>query len=94
MASSYILIVYPETHRTKVAVYRNIEPVFMKNISHSEEDLAAFETILDQKEYRLNMVKAELEKNGLPLKSMELVMGRSGMVKPVSEGAYHINEAM
>jgi len=94
MAASYILIVYPETHRTKVAVYRNIEPVFMKNISHSEEDLAAFSTILDQKKYRMDLIKAELEKNNLPLTLMEVVMGRSGMVRPVSEGAYHINEAM
>lgn len=94
MAANYILIVYPESHRTKVAVYRNIEPVFMKNIRHSKEDLAAFKTILDQKDYRMNLIKAELEKNDLPLKSMDLIMGRSGMVKPVSAGAYHINEAM
>jgi butyrate kinase len=94
MASKFILIVYPETHKTKMAVYRNIEPVFMKNISHSEEDLSAFKSILDQKEYRMNMIKEELIKNNLPLDTIEVIMGRSGMVKPVSEGVYHINEAM
>ena len=94
MTPKYILIVYPEVHKTKVAVYRNIEPVFMKNISHSEEDLAGFDTILAQKDYRMNLIKEELEKNDLPLKSIEVIMGRSGMVKPVSEGVYHINEIM
>ena len=94
MTPKYILIVYPEVHKTKMAVYRNIEPVFMKNISHSEADLAQFKTIMDQKEFRMGLIKEELKKNELPLNSIELVMGRSGMVKPVSEGVYHINQAM
>jgi butyrate kinase len=94
MASKYILIVYPEVHKTKMAVYRNVEPVFMKNISHSEEDLSAFKDIIDQKPFRLKAIKSELEKNNFPLDSIEIFMGRSGMVKPVSEGAYHINERM
>lgn len=94
MASKYILIVYPEVHKTKIAVYRNIEPVFMKNITHPDEDLSQFKSVLDQKSYRLKQVKAELEKNSIPLDSIEVIMGRSGLVKPVSEGAYHINEAM
>ena len=94
MTPKYILIVYPEYHKTKMAVYRNIEPVFMKNISHSEEELASFETVLDQKEFRMNLIKEELQKNNLPLDSIEVIMGRSGMVKPVSEGVYHVNDAM
>ncbi|MEJ2594587.1 MAG: butyrate kinase [bacterium] len=94
MTQKFNLIVYPEIHKTKVAVYRNIEPVFMKNITHSEEDLAQFKKVLDQKEYRMQLIKEELEKNNFPLNSMELIMGRSGMVKPVSEGVYHINKTM
>lgn len=94
MASKHILIVYPEVHKTKLAVYRNIEPIFMKNISHSIEDLSAFETILDQKEFRMNLIKEELDKNNIPAGSIEVIMGRSGMVKPVSEGVYHVNEIM
>ena len=76
MTPKYILIVYPEVHKTKMAVYRNIEPVFMKNISHSEEDLAGFKSILDQKDYRMNMIKEELNKNNLPLSSIEVIMGK------------------
>jgi len=94
MAFNNILVVYPEVHKTKMAVYRNIEPVFMKSISHPKEELAVFKTVLDQKEYRMKLIKEELEKNNIPLKSMEVIMGRSGMVKPVSEGAYHVNEVM
>jgi len=94
MTPKFNLIVYPEIHKTKVAVYRNIEPVFMKNISHPGEDLAQYKTVLEQKGYRMKMIKDELARNNFPLENMELIMGRSGMVKPVSEGVYHINKKM
>ncbi|RLD44778.1 MAG: butyrate kinase, partial [Bacteroidetes bacterium] len=34
-----ILIIYPETSLTKIAVYRGAEPIFLKSIKHTEEDL-------------------------------------------------------
>lgn len=94
MSHNYILIVYPEVHKTKVAVFRNLEPVFLKSITHPKERLALFKNVLDQKEYRKEAIRAELEKNSFPLSSIDVVMGRSGMVKPVSQGVYRVNEAM
>ncbi len=94
MINKKILIIYPETHETKIAVYRNNEPVFLKTIRHSEEDLSGFEKVTDQSEFRLNRIMEELEKNNIDLTDVEMVMGRSGLVKPVSQGVYLINEDM
>jgi len=94
MTANHILVVYPEVHKTKVAVYRNVEPLFLKNISHTEEELSQFENVIDQKEFRMKFIKDELMKNNFPLDSIEIVLGRSGLVKPVSQGVYRINEAM
>jgi butyrate kinase len=94
MISKKILIIYPEVHETKVAVYRNNEPVFLKTIRHSEEELSGFEKVTDQSDFRLNLVMEELKSNQVTLEDIEMIMGRSGLVKPVSQGVYHINKEM
>lgn len=94
MSFSHILIIYPEVHKTKVAVLRNVEPVFLKNIRHDKEKLGSFESTLDQKNFRIEAIRKELETNDIDLSMMSLVMGRSGLIKPVSAGVYEINKTM
>jgi len=94
MISKKILIIYPEVRETKVAVYRNNEPIFLKTIRHSEEELSGFEKVTDQSDFRLNLVMEELKSNQVTLEDIEMIMGRSGLVKPVSQGVYHINKEM
>ncbi|MFA5417090.1 MAG: butyrate kinase [Bacteroidales bacterium] len=89
-----ILVIYPEVKVTKLAVYRNTEPIFLKTIKHLPEELAPFNNVVDQKGVRFEAIMSELEKNNINLEDIELVMGRSGMVKPVSQGVYLINESM
>jgi butyrate kinase len=89
-----ILIIYPETSLTKIAVYRGAEPVFLKSIKHDQEELDKFETIPDQSDFRKESIYHELESNEIRLENIELVMGRSGLIKPVSQGVYQINEEM
>lgn len=94
MIKKNILIIYPEDESTKVAVYRSSEPIFLKTIKHSEEVLNSFEDFTDQIDFRLNAIVEELEKNGLELSEIELIMGRSGLMKPVEQGVYEITEEM
>ena len=94
MITKCILIIYPETYETRIATYRGGEPAFLKTIKHPAEELEKFKTVPDQKEWRKELVLNELKQNELPLDNIGLVMGRSGMIKPVSQGVYLINEAM
>lgn len=94
MVAQNILIVYPETHKTRIAVYLNTEPIFLKTIRHSEEEVDKYEDITAQKEFRKKLVIEELEKNHYYLDKFDIVMGRSGMVKPVSQGVYRISPSM
>jgi butyrate kinase len=94
MIKKNILVIYPEEDGTKIAVYRNTEPIFLKTIRHSEETLNSFNHFTEQIELRLNCIVNELENNGLKLEDIEIVMGRSGLMKPVQQGVYEINEAM
>jgi len=94
MITKCILIIYPETYETKIAIYRNNEPVFLKTIKHDKKELMQFTDIPSQKEWRKAKVLNELRVNDLVFENIEIVMGRSGMVKPVSQGVYQINSKM
>ena len=72
-----VLIIYPETSETKIAVYRGPEPVFLKSIKHKQEDLEQFENIADQKDFRKESVYQELKSNDIRLENIELIMARS-----------------
>jgi len=94
MLHKKILIIYPEVRATRIAVYRNSEPMFLKTIKHAEEDLAIFKTIPDQTTYRTQAVIKELERNDFDLQKIQIIMARSGLVKPLKSGVYEINERM
>jgi butyrate kinase len=88
-----ILAINPGSTSTKIAVYENESPLFVSNISHSPEELAQFERITDQFDFRESLVFRELKKNGIPF-DFDAVIGRGGLVKPIKGGVYAINEAM
>jgi|FLOH01.1.fsa_nt_gi butyrate kinase len=94
MITKNILIIYPEVDVTKVAIYRNAEPVFLKTIRHSEKDISSFEHITDQTDFRLNSIVHELQNNSISIDDIEIVMGRSGLIKPVQQGVYEITPKM
>lgn len=94
MIAQNILIIYPETHKTRIAVYLNTEPIFLKTIRHTDVELSGFKKISDQNKFREKLILDELEKNHYHLDKFDIVMGRSGMVKPVSQGVYLINKSM
>ena len=94
MIKKNILIIYPEVGVTKVAVYRNAEPIFLKTIRHSEKDIQSFNHFIDQIDFRLDSICNELKSNDIKLDNIEIVMGRSGLVKPVEQGVYEITPTM
>jgi butyrate kinase len=66
----------------------------LKTIKHSAEVLDSFEDFTDQVDIRMNSIVEELEKNGIELSEIEIIMGRSGLMKPVEQGVYEITEEM
>ncbi|MBN2541306.1 butyrate kinase [bacterium] len=92
---SYIIVVInPGATSTKVAYFEDENQVFAENIKHHDEDLSKFERDIDQFEFRINLVKQILEKNGVNLGDLSAVVGRGGPFKPLVSGTYRVNEAM
>ena len=88
-----ILVINPGSTSTKIAVYENETPLLVRNISHTVEELSVYSQVVDQFEFRKNLVLQELEANKIPF-DFDAVIGRGGLVKPISGGVYEVNEAM
>ncbi len=94
MENIRILAINPGSTSTKVAVYNNTKSAFLKNIKHSAEDLSGFSRITDQYEFRKKFIIDELQDAGIDITSVNAVIGRGGLVKPIPSGVYEVNKAM
>ena len=88
-----ILAVNPGSTSTKIAVYEDETSRLVLNIRHSVEELSRFPRIIDQFEFRKNLVLEALEANDIPFK-FDAIVGRGGLLKPIPGGVYAVNDAM
>lgn len=92
--SKKILSINPGSTSTKIAVYEDTTPVYSHTFQHSAEELAGFRRVADQFEWRRDMIINDLEKNGIDLSSLDAVIGRGGILRPVESGVFEVNDAM
>ncbi len=52
-------------------IYENETPLFVSNIKHSVEELSVYPQVIDQFEFRKNLVLQELEANKIPFDLMQ-----------------------
>ena len=88
-----ILVINPGSTSTKMAVYEDEKPVLLRNITHTAEELAPFDAITEQQDFRRQLVLEELRRSDTPL-VFDAVIGRGGLVKPIAGGVYEINQQM
>lgn len=89
-----LLIINPGSTSTKIAVYEDEREIFSENISHSAEDVARFDKIVDQKEYRKDIILKVLAGHGIDPKSLAAVIGRGGLLKSIPSGTYAVDAQM
>ncbi len=89
-----ILVINPGSTSTKIAVYDDEREIFSKTIEHSAQEIAKFDRIIDQYEFRKELVEKTLEDAGIPLESIDAIAARGGNMKPVPSGTFEINDAM
>jgi len=89
-----ILAINPGSTSTKIAVYEGEMPVFLKNIKHSQEQIAAFDKITDQFSFRKNLILQQLKEAEIDLDSIRIIVGRGGLMKPIESGVYLVNAKM
>jgi butyrate kinase len=89
-----ILVINPGSTSTKVAVYDGSEVITTIKMAHSKEELAPFPNVFAQLDYRREIIFTELAKAGIDIDSLDIVMGRGGLLQPIPSGIYEVDEAM
>ncbi|MDR1004786.1 MAG: butyrate kinase [Prevotellaceae bacterium] len=88
-----ILAINPGSTSTKIAVYEDTAPILVRNIRHSVAELARFAAVIDQFDFRKELVLKELEANNVPF-AFDAIIGRGGLFRPIPAGVYEVNDAM
>lgn len=89
-----ILAINPGSTSTKIAVYNQNEIEFVINLQHSSEDLAGFNSVFEQYDFRLQMILKTLSKQKINLSEISVVVGRGGLMKALESGVYEVSETM
>ncbi|MGB6369432.1 MAG: butyrate kinase, partial [Atribacterota bacterium] len=89
-----ILVINPGSTSTKVALFSNEQLLFEKKIEHNNEELHVFHNIIDQYEFRLDIILNFLKEKGIDHSALDAIVGRGGLLKPIPSGTYRVNEKM
>lgn len=89
-----IVAINPGSTSTKVAIYNDDKVVRELTLRHSTEELAPFANVIDQFDFRKNIILNAMKEAGVKLSDIDAVIGRGGLIKPVKSGVYEVNETM
>src|ERR1017187_2104073 len=79
-----------------MALYVNERSDFVKNIRHSDAEMAQFHghPILDQQQFRSVQIEAALAEAGRNIRELHAVVGRGGLLPALASGTYVVNQEM
>ncbi|MBE5853518.1 MAG: butyrate kinase [Lachnospiraceae bacterium] len=88
------LIINPGSTSTKIGIFEDETLLFDKTLRHSTEEIAQFDSIIDQKDFRRNIILDFLKSENFDVNTLDVCVGRGGMLKPIPSGTYAINDAL
>ncbi len=88
------LIINPGSTSTKIGVFEDETLLFEETLRHSTEEIAQYATIVDQKDFRKDIIVNLLKEKNFDIKSLNVVVGRGGMLKPIPGGTYAVTDAL
>lgn len=88
------LIINPGSTSTKIAVFEDENLIFEKTLRHTNEELSVYHKVAEQFEFRKQLILEALNENSIPVDSLDAVVGRGGLLKPIEGGTYTVNDRL
>lgn len=88
------LVINPGSTSTKIGVFEDETLLFEETLRHSTEEIAGYASIVDQKDFRRQIILDLLKEKDFDIKSLQVVVGRGGMLKPIPGGTYAVSDAL
>ena len=86
------LIINPGSTSTKIGVFEDETLLFEETLRHSTEEIAQYASIVDQKDFRKEIITNLLKSKDFDINSLNMVVGRGGMLKPIPGGTYAVTD--
>ena len=88
------LIINPGSTSTKIGVFEDETLLFEETLRHSTEELAPYASIVDQKDFRKEIIVSLLKEKNFDVNSLDVVVGRGGLLKPILSGTYAVSDEL
>lgn len=89
-----ILVINVGSTSTKVAYYVDRVCVEKANLEHDVNELMKYGDLMNQREYRKQMIEQFMLEKGIVLSDLDAITSRGGHTHPIEGGTYRINETM
>ena len=89
-----ILVINTGSTSTKIGFYDAGEKLFEQNLTHSAEEVAKYESVMDQTGMRRDAIINFLKEKGIALEGIDIAMARGGLITPIRTGVYVVNQEM
>ena len=86
------LIINPGSTSTKIGVFEDETLLFEETLRHSTEEISQYGSIFEQKDFRKKIITDLLTEKNFDIKSLNMVVGRGGMLKPIPGGTYAVTD--
>lgn len=89
-----LLVINPGSTSTKIGVFEDETLLFEETLRHSTEEIARYNSIVDQKDFRKELIVNLLANKNYDIHSLNVVVGRGGLLKPIPGGTYAVTDAL
>ncbi len=88
------LIINPGSTSTKIGVFDDENQILDKTLRHSTEEISQYPNIYSQKDFRKQLILDALKEENIDIKSLNVCVGRGGLLKPIPGGTYEVTDAL
>ena len=88
------LIINPGSTSTKVGVFEDETLLFEETLRHPTEEIAKYASIIDQKDFRKQIILDFLKEKNCDVHTLDVIVGRGGLLKPIPGGTYAVSDAL
>ena len=89
-----ILAINPGSTSSKIGYYEDTKCVSSITIRHNQEEIAQYNSIIDQYPMRKEGIMNWLKEENINVKDLDGVVGRGGLLKPTPGGTFKVNETI
>ena len=89
-----LLLINPGSTSTKIGIFEDETLLFDETLRHPTEEIAKYNLIVDQMDFRKQLILDFLKEKNFDIKELSAVVGRGGLLKPIPGGTYKVSPAL